>query len=660
MLRSQRPRISLRHRASPRIRTFVSVTSLPQRPSATSLLPPRIPAVSCKLSTVNVPFLSPFVATLRRNCDKASKSASVSPLFATLLPRAQSRGTDTAQLVENKGALSPLFATLTSFVTRKPFICHSYRKHRGVGACGSGSLLATRHPSLATISFRITSLADPHHLDPFKSHLSKKGGGGWPKLLLLLSFLILCSPSVFAQKLSHATEPRSPQIEVYQSSEDAHETLQQKPPLTFGATRLPNLTITVNDAVKYQRIDGFGASLTDSSAWLLWNKLTATQRKETLEMLFSREKGAGLSVLRQPMGASDFALTAYSYDEVPLGDDDPGLQHFSIDHDRASILPILREAQAINPHLKIIATPWSPPGWMKTSGSLIRGSLKPSAYPALAKYFVRFVQEYEKAGIPIDAVTMQNEPLYVPGDYPGMEMTAYEQTEFLAKHLGPAFRDARLKTKILVFDHNWDLIEYPLQVLSDAAAASFASGIATHCYGGVPAVQKELHERFPDKPIWMTECSGGEWQTGKILQQQVRLIIETTRNWAQAVVLWNLALNQLHQPYLGGCTTCRGIVTVNDSTQPSQVTPTVDYTALAHVSKFVVPGAYRVDSTDFGQGSLEDVAFLNPDGSLVLLVMNSGNAALSFNVGWAGKFASYKLAGGAVATFRWNAPAGSR
>jgi glucosylceramidase len=255
---------------------------------------------------------------------------------------------------------------------------------------------------------------------------------------------------------------------------------------------------------------------------------------------------------------------------------------------------------------------------------------------------------------------MQNEPKYVPNDYPGMNMAAREQTEVLANYLGPAFRDARLKTKILVFDHNWDLIDYPIQVLSDAKAAAFAAGTATHCYGGNVTAQSELHERFPDKDIWLTECSGGDWQTGKILQQQVRLIIGATRNWAKSVVLWNLALDQNHEPFLGGCTTCRGVITVNHASQPSRIEPTLDYTALAHASKFVAPGAYRVESNIFDQGSLEDVAFRNPDGSLVLLVLNSGGGNATFNIGWAGKYASYKLPAGAVATFRWNPAANPR
>jgi glucosylceramidase len=447
-------------------------------------------------------------------------------------------------------------------------------------------------------------------------------------------------------------------MEVVESSAELHETLEEKPPLAFGPTRTPNLTVTVNDAVNYQQIDGFGASLTDSSAWLLWNRLTEAQRKEALRMLFSPSKGIGLSVLRQPMGASDFALSDYSYDDLPAGQPlspgDSDLRHFSIDHDRGYIIPLLREALALNPGLKIIASPWSPPGWMKTSGSMIQGALLPSAYSPLAKYFVRFVEEYETAGVPIYAVTMQNEPLYVPNNYPGMNMTAREQAEFLATYLGPALRDEHRKTKIMIFDHNWDLIEYPIEVLSDRKAAAFAAGTATHCYGGNVTAQNELHERFPEKDIWLTECSGGDWQKGDLLQQQVHLVIGATRNWARSVVLWNLVLDQHHEPFLGGCTNCRGIITVDHSSQPSQIAPTVDYTALAHASKFVAPGAYRIESNTFDQGSLEDVAFRNPDGSLVLLVLNSGGSVATFNIAWAGKYASYKLGGGAVATFRWH------
>lgn len=478
------------------------------------------------------------------------------------------------------------------------------------------------------------------------------------KYCLLLSTSMLLAGSPLAQAGQNAPRPAAKstaRIEVYESSEELHESLQEKPALQFGSARSPSLSIIVDDAGKYQQIDGFGASLTDSSAWLLWNRLTAQQRKEVLEKLFSRSKGIGLSVLRQPMGASDFALEAYSYDDVPPGETDPELKKFSIDHDRAYIVPILRDALALNPKLKIIASPWSPPGWMKTSGSMIQGALLPSAYPSMSKYFVKFVQAYEAAGVPIFAITMQNEPLNIPGDYPGLGMTAGEQIVFLRDHLAPAFHDANLKNKIMVFDHNWDLIDFPIKVLSDSKAAAAAAGTAIHCYGGSVTAQSELHNRFPDKDIWLTECSGGEWQKGKLLEQQARLIIGATRNWAKSVVLWNLALNQDHKPFLGGCTTCRGVITVNDSVTPSQVIETVDFTALAHASKFVEPGAYRIDSNSFGEGSLEDVAFRNPDGSIVLLVLNSANTPTEFNIEWKGKYASYKLAASSVTTFKWPA-----
>src|SRR5262245_2468495 len=343
---------------------------------------------------------------------------------------------------------------------------------------------------------------------------------------LLVAFCI--SAPAFSTHAFAQTGKPADEIKVYQSSEEKHESLAEKPAVTFRTERAPALTIFVDDATKYQEIDGFGASLTESSAYLLKRQLTDAQRTEALRMLFDRQKGIGLSMLRQPMGASDFALTAYSYDEMPEGETDPELKKFSIEHDRADILPVLKEILAINQNIKIIGSPWSAPGWMKTSCSIIQGSLRPPPYAPYARYFVKYLQAYRAEGIPIFAVTMQNEPLHVPHDYPGLGMMAREQTAFLRDHLGPAFQKAGLNSKILIYDHNWDLIDYPINVLNDSNSARFAGGIATHCYGGSATAQDELHQRFPCKQIWMTQCSGGDWQKDKVLQQQIQLFISVT------------------------------------------------------------------------------------------------------------------------------------
>jgi len=442
-------------------------------------------------------------------------------------------------------------------------------------------------------------------------------------------------------------------IAVYESSEQLQESLREKASLQFSSSQPSHLTIFVDESRTYQQIDGFGASLTDSSAWLLSQKLTAEQRKTLLKRLFDSKQGIGLAILRQPMGSSDFSVADYSYDDMWPGKSDPELKHFTIDRDRQYIIPILREALAVNPKLKIIASPWSPPGWMKTSGSMIGGTLLPSSFAPLARYFVRFVQSYEAAGVPIFAVTPQNEPRNIPADYPGMGMTAEEQATFVREYLGPAFRDAHLKTKLMIFDHNWDLIDFPDTILSDPKAAEFSAGTATHCYGGSPEAQTKLHDHFPAKGIWLTECSGGEWQKGNLLVAQASLIIETTRNWGQSVVLWNLALDQNHAPHLGGCTDCRGLVTIDQSKSPATVTPTVDFTALAHASNYVAPGALRIDSLSSEESPLKHVAFRNLDGSIVLLTLNPSESAITFSIAWQSLYATYTLQPGAVATFRW-------
>ena len=463
---------------------------------------------------------------------------------------------------------------------------------------------------------------------------------------------------VNAQGSSDHKAAHTQSMSVFESLEGSWDGPGEQPAIQFGMVRAPELTISVDDAVRYQTIDGFGASLTDSSAWLLEEKLSEKQRNKLLQQRFDPIHGIGLSLLRQPMGSSDFALEDYTYDDLPEGQTDPELRKFSIEKDQRYIIPLLKKALELNPHLKILASPWSPPGWMKSSQSMLQGSLLPSAYQAYASYFVRFVEAYRKAGVPIFAVTPQNEPLNIPVDYPGMGMNSEEQSSFIRDDLGPAFRESRLKTRIFIFDHNWDLIHYPVEVLNDPKAASYVSGIAIHCYGGNPSAQTELHERFPKLDIWLTECSGGDWQTGSLLGQQMRLIINATRNWSHSVILWNLALDQDHKPFLGGCKTCRGLVTIKFDDPNPEIVPTIDFTAIAQVSKFLRPGARRIESNTFGPGSLEDVAFRNSDGSIVLVALNSSAKPIPFNIRWSGMFATYTLKAGSAVTFVWQGHTG--
>jgi len=411
-------------------------------------------------------------------------------------------------------------------------------------------------------------------------------------------------------------------------------------------------TITVDPGQTYQTMTGFGASFTDSSAWLIWN---SPQRDSIMTRLFDPVQGIGLSTVRQPIGASDFSRSAYTYDDVPRGQTDPNLTRFSIAHDESYTLPLLRRAREINPQTTFMASPWSAPAWMKTSGELIGGSLKREYYQAYANYFVKFLQAYRDAGVPVSLVTPQNEPEYSPANYPGMLMSAQDQADFIGGALGPAIENAGLDTRVLAFDHNWDRPGYPIDVLRNSTAARYTAGSAFHCYAGEPGAQTNVHNTFPGKDIHFTECSGiktgDEARTfADTLGWQTRnLVIGASRNWAKSVVLWNLALDQNGGPTMN-CTTCTGVTTVKGD---GTVSYNAEYYVLGHISKFVKPGAVRIGSNTFGQGNIENVAFRNPDGSTVLVVHNSASGTRTFDVTSAGRHFSTSLSAGGVGTFTW-------
>jgi glucosylceramidase len=400
-----------------------------------------------------------------------------------------------------------------------------------------------------------------------------------------------------------------------------------------------------------QPMDGVGAALTDSAAWNLWTRMSVGERHALLRRLFEPRGGAGLDVVRLVMGASDFARFSYTYDDLPPGETDERLRRFSIDHDRDYILPIAREIRAINPDVQFMASPWSPPAWMKTSGSLIGGSLRPEFEDAYARYFVRFLRAYRAEGVPVEWVTVQNEPHFEPPGYPGMRMEPPQQARFVRDHLGPAIARSALGTKILAWDHNWDEPGYPIEVLDDPVARRYLAGSAFHCYAGDVSAQSAVHEAHPDRGIWFTECSGGDWAPDfgdNLLWNLSTLVIGSARNWGRATLLWNLALDEAHGPTNGGCLDCRGVVTV---TAAGGTTANEEYYALAHYGRAVRPGARRLPSEDAIEG-VDQVAFRNRDGSRVLVAANwnAQPAQLRVRAGRRGFTAA--LPARAVATYR--------
>lgn len=449
-------------------------------------------------------------------------------------------------------------------------------------------------------------------------------------------------------------------VNIVQTNADESALLAAQPPATFGSQTSQSLTITVNDGIQYQTMDGFGASFTDSSAWLVWNKLTSAQRESLMRELFT-PRGLNLSFLRQPMGASDLALSNYTYDDVAAGETDPRLQYFSIDHDKAYILPVLREALALNPHITVMALPWSAPAWMKAGDSTDGGSLNEQNLPVLAEYFTKFLKAYADNGVPVQRIAAQNEPLNNNNGYPTEFLSDAEEAQFIAEDLGPAIesynRQGAAPVEILGYEHNWDVQWYAEWLLRYPETARYVAGTSFHCYAGDPTTAyTTLRTYFPEKGLWFTECSGtvGSNFGGDLGWNDENLTIGSVRNGAKSISLWNIALDQNNGPTNGqGCHTCRGVVTIDWSTTPATITRNVEYYVLGQAAKFVVPGARRIDSNTFGSGSIEDVAFKNPDGTIAVLVYNSASSATAFSVAWRGKNFSYTLPAGAVATFQW-------
>lgn len=447
-------------------------------------------------------------------------------------------------------------------------------------------------------------------------------------------------------------------VAVTVTTDDRTRLLQPAYPVRWRRMRPGPETVWIDDRRTYQTVVGFGAAWTDSAAYLLGEVAHPAARRRAMRELFTRRDGGiGLNVMRVPIGSSDLARSHYSYDDRPAGEIDPTLAHFSIAHDRRDVLPLLRESRRLNPHLRLVASPWSPPGWMKTSDNLIGGSLRPRYAHAFAEYLAKFLRAYRRAGVPVQYLTLQNEPRYLPSDYPGMHMSPLEQRRLLAHDVLPALAASGLGTRVLVYDHNWDHPQYPLTVLSSAAVADSPriAGIAWHGYGGTPGVQALLAARFPQLGQYETEHSGGTWVHDQV-RSDFEEIIEVLRNSGRAYVKWSLALNQNLGPHDGGCGTCTPLVTVD--TRTGEVHRDVEFATLGQFSRFIRPGARRVYSSD--ATGIESVAVINPDGSHVLVAFNDTARRNDFQVQWGALGFPYALPAYSAATFRWSGAVHSR
>jgi len=454
---------------------------------------------------------------------------------------------------------------------------------------------------------------------------------------------------------------------------------KQEQQVAFGENRGRGgggLPIVIDERQEFQTIDGFGFAMTEGSAFHL-HKMSKDARTEILKELFATDNNnIGISYIRLSLGASDLNNFVYSYNDLKTGETDFEMKKFSLGHDFDDIIPVMREVLAINPKIKILASPWSGPAWMKTNNDVRGGALKEEAYKAYATYFVKYVQEMQKAGIEIDAVTVQNEPLNSKNT-PSMQWYWQQQLAFVRDHLGPRFTEAGLKTKILIFDHNCDRPDFPLAILNDPEAAKYIDGSAFHHYGGYISTMSNVHIARPDKNIYFTEQMLTERpgsQEINIATGVKRLIIDVMRNWSKNVILWNFAADPLNDPHTdnGGCSMCQGAITIDGDA----VSRNIGYYTIAHASKFVPDGSVRIASTDAFDPAIDlttdeeqpeikrvtvikhsdvlpNVAFKTPDGKIVLIVANDTWASRGFRIQYKGQIANLNLAPGAVGTYVW-------
>ena len=444
-------------------------------------------------------------------------------------------------------------------------------------------------------------------------------------------------------------------VSVYLTTSNLSQSLDQQSAVNFSSgDGAQSIAININEGRQFQKMVGFGATFTDSSAWLLQDKVSSGTRASVMSNVFSYSgsDGIGLSYLRQPMSATDYIKTIggyYTYDDVPSGQTDTDLSEFSIAHDLDYIVPILQQALGVNPDIKVQFNSWTAPAWMKTNGSLVNGGhLQEQYQDEWAQYIIKAIQAYEAQGIPIWSTSVLNEPTVVRS-YPTMELPPSDSARIIRDYLAPGLADAGLATRILAADDVEFATLYPTSVIdSDPAVGQEFPAIALHGYWGDHTKLGTLHGYYPNKDVYQVELSPNGNGCG---YEPILLFMDDVRYWAQTIVTWNVALNTSNGPFHStDPSTCMPLVTVNEAS--GAVTYTSAFYQEGQFSKFIKPGAYRVDSDD--NGDVRNLAFKNPDGSKVLVTWNRAAASRTFSVNWGGQHFDYTLAAGSIATFTWS------
>lgn len=461
-------------------------------------------------------------------------------------------------------------------------------------------------------------------------------------------FLVITAGTGYAQTITGVSQwiTRTDRSQLF-----AHQPIG----IAFTPKTRATAIITVNPAETFQSIDGFGFALTGGSAQAIIRMSTKARTNLLTEVFGTASNQDGISYIRLSIGASDLNDHVFSYDDLPAGSTDTTMQHFDLGPDKTDVVPVMKEILHINPAIKILASPWSPPAWMKTNNDARGGRLKPVYYPAYALYFVKYIKAMKMAGITIDAITVQNEPLH-PGNNPSLLLPAPDEADFIKNHLGPAFAKAGIRTKIIVYDHNADRPDYPILILDDAKARKYVDGSGFHLYGGEVSALTDVHNAHPDKNIYFTEQmivgfndKGVDIMNMDIADPVSRVVIGATRNWSRNVIAWNLAADPQFKPYTdrGGCDACQGALTINKDA----VAHNLAYYAILHAAKWVRPGSKRIASNEIEH--ISNVAFKTPSGKLVMIAANTSNEAQSFALHYKNKYATFSLQARSAATYVW-------